>query len=79
VIVAVVVVLVNVGGAGLDRASEGESVCAQAIRCCEVVAAGNASAANCKNMGKLGVPKQVCESTLKSMSEAARAQGKTCR
>ena len=77
-IVAVIVVLVNVGGAGLDSASEGDGVCAQAIRCCEVVAAGNASAANCKNMGKLGVPTNVCQQTLKSMQDSARALGKTC-
>jgi hypothetical protein len=79
VIVAVIVVAVNVGGVGLGSASEGDSVCAQAVRCCEVVAGGNASAANCKNMGKLGVPSQVCESTLRSMKESAKAQGKTCR
>ncbi len=78
VLVAVIVVAVNVGGVGLGSASEGDSVCAQAVRCCEVVTAGNASAANCKNMGKLGVPSQVCESTLESMKASAKAQGKTC-
>jgi len=78
VIVAVIVVAVNVGGVGLGSASEGDSVCAQAVRCCEVVTGSNPSSANCKNMGKLGVPSQVCESTLKSMKESAKAQGKTC-
>ena len=79
VLVAVIVVAVNVGGVGLGSASEGDSVCAQAVRCCEVVTGSNPSSANCKNMGKLGVPSQVCESTLKSMKESAKAQGKTCK
>ncbi len=78
VIVAVVVVFVNVGGVGLGSASEGDGVCAQAVRCCEVVAAGKPSAANCKNLGKLGVPASACESSLKSFSDSAKTQGKTC-
>jgi hypothetical protein len=78
VLVAVVVVLVNVMGVGLGSASEGDSVCAQAVRCCEAASAGNASSANCKNMGKLGVPSSVCEQSLQSFREAAKARGKTC-
>jgi hypothetical protein len=79
VVVAVVMVLVNVVGVGLDSASDGDGVCAQAIRCCEVAAQGNASAANCKNMGKVGVPESVCEQSLRSFSEMAKAKGKTCK
>jgi hypothetical protein len=78
VIVAIVVVLVNVGGVGLGSASEGNSVCAQAVRCCAVVTGKNASSANCKNLGKIGVPDSVCESTLQSMKDSARSQGKKC-
>jgi hypothetical protein len=78
VIVAVVVVLVNVMGVGLGSASEGNSVCAQAVRCCEVAAGSNPSAANCKNLGKLGVPASACESSLKSFRDSAKAQGRTC-
>jgi hypothetical protein len=78
-VVAVVVVLVNVGGVGLGSASQGNSVCARAVRCCEMVAARSGTAGNCKNLGKLGVPDSVCEQTLSSMKDAARAQGKTCR
>lgn len=80
VLVAVVVVLVNVVGVGLGEASEGDDVCAQAIRCCEVATASTPSSQkNCKNMGKLGVPKQVCEQTLESMRSMAQSQGKTCK
>ena len=79
VIVAIVVVMVNVGGVGLGSAGEGNSVCARAVRCCTVVAAKNPSAANCKNLGKIGVPDAVCEQTLQSMKESARAMGKTCK
>ena len=78
IIVAVVVVLVNVGGVGLGSASEGNSVCAQAVRCCEVAAKGNASAANCKNLGKIGVPDSVCEQSLQSFRQAAKSEGRTC-
>jgi len=77
-VVAVVVVAVNVGGLGLGSASKGNGVCAQAVRCCEMVTAGKPSAANCKNLGKIGVPDAVCEQTLDSMRSAARSQGKTC-
>jgi hypothetical protein len=78
IIVAVVVVLVNVGGVGLGSASEGDSVCAQAVRCCEAAAKGNASAANCKNLGKIGVPASACQSSLDSFRQAAKSQGRTC-
>jgi hypothetical protein len=78
VIVAVVVVLVNVGGVGLGSASEGTSVCAKAVRCCETAAAGNASAANCKNLGKIGVPDSVCQQSLESFQQAAKSRGHTC-
>jgi len=78
VIVAVVVVLVNVMGVGLGNASEGNSVCAQAVRCCEVAAGSNPSAANCKNLGKLGVPASACEQSLQSFRQSAKAQGRTC-
>ena len=78
VVVAVVVVLVNVGGVGLGSASEGSGVCARAVRCCEAAAAGNASAANCKNMGKIGVPDSVCQQSLESFQQAAKSRGRTC-
>lgn len=79
-VVTVVVVLVNVGGVGLGSADEGDSVCAQAVRCCEVATAQNpASQKNCKNMGKLGVPETVCTQTLQSMRDMAAAQGRTCK
>ncbi len=78
-VVALVVVMVNVGGVGLGSASQGNSVCARAVRCCETVAAHKPSAANCKNLGKIGVPDSVCESTLNSMKDVARSEGKTCR
>jgi hypothetical protein len=80
VVVAVVVVLVNVVGVGLGGASEGDDVCAQAVRCCEVATASTPSSQrNCKNMGKLGVPKQACTQTLEAMRSMAAAQGKTCK
>lgn len=78
VVVAVVVVLVNVGGVGLDSATEGSDVCAQAARCCELTASGPA-AQNCKNLGKLGVPKAACSQSLQSFRDLATSQGKTCR
>jgi len=78
VVVAVVVVLVNVVGVGLGSASAGNSVCAQAVRCCEAAAGGSASAANCKNLGKIGVPASACEQSLESFREAAKAQGRSC-
>jgi hypothetical protein len=78
VIVAVVVVLVNVVGVGLGGASVGDGVCAQAVRCCEVVTAGQPSAANCKNLGKLGVPASACEQSLRSFRDMAGAQHKSC-
>jgi hypothetical protein len=78
VVVAVVVVLVNVGGVGLGSASQGNGVCAQAVRCCEVAAGSNPSAANCKNLGKIGVPDSACKQSLDSFRQAAKSQGRTC-
>lgn len=78
-VVVVIVVLVNVGGVGLGSATEGDGTCAQAARCCEVITAGGASAANCKNLGKIGVPASACEQSLESFREMAKAQGRTCR
>jgi hypothetical protein len=79
-LVAVVVVAVNVDGIGLDSDSkrEGDSICAQAIRCCELTAQGDAIK-NCKNMGKMGVPEQACKSMLEGSKSFAKMQGKTCR
>jgi hypothetical protein len=79
-IVAIVVVAINVDGCGLDASdkSEGDDVCAQAIRCCELTAKGDALK-NCRNLGKLGVPKQACESMLEASKGFATMQGKTCQ
>lgn len=79
VMVAVAVVMVNVDGVGLDSAGEGDSVCARAVRCCEAAAGTNASAANCKNLGKIGVPASACEQSLQSFREAASMQGRSCK
>ncbi|MGD0524630.1 MAG: hypothetical protein ABSE49_05785 [Polyangiaceae bacterium] len=78
VIVAVVVMAVNVGGVGLGSASEGSGVCAQAVRCCEVAAANSPSKANCKNLGKLGVPDSACQQSLDGFRQSAKAQGRSC-
>jgi hypothetical protein len=80
VIVAVVVVAVNVDGFGLGSSdkSEGDGVCAQAIRCCELTAKGDALK-NCRNLGKIGVPEQACASMLEASKGFASMQGKTCK
>ena len=78
VLVAIVVVAVNVDGVGLDSAREGNGVCAQAIRCCEIATAGNASQANCKNLGKVGVPEHACVQMLEANREMAKLQGRSC-
>jgi hypothetical protein len=43
-----------------------------------VAAQGNASAANCKNLGKIGVPASACEQSLQSFRQAAKSEGRTC-
>ncbi len=80
IVVAIVAVAVNVMGVGLDSAAEGDGICAQAVRCCEIATVGNPSSQkNCKNMGKLGVPTEACTQTLEAMRDVAKAQGRTCQ
>jgi hypothetical protein len=48
------------------------------VRCCEAAAGNSPSAANCKNLGKIGVPDSACQQSLESFRQAAKSQGRTC-
>jgi hypothetical protein len=77
--VAGYVVAVNVMGVGLDRPSN--TTCGRAAACCEAItrATGNtASAANCKNVKKVGVPDAVCREMLDTFRRTARQLKVTC-
>lgn len=76
VLVTITVVSVNVLGVGLPGEPDTSTVCGRAIACCEAIS--GATAESCKNLGKIGVPDQACESSLESFRRVAEAQGKTC-
>ncbi|MCH9680768.1 MAG: hypothetical protein K0V04_04970 [Deltaproteobacteria bacterium] len=78
VLVTVAVVLVNVGGVGLDSEPDTSTVCGKAIACCETISASAGTSGNCKNLGKIGVPEQACQSSLEGFRQSAKAQGLTC-
>ncbi len=77
--VAGYVVMVNVMGVGLDRPSV--TTCGRAAACCEAItrATGNsASAANCRNTKKLGIPESVCQDMLDNFRRTAKQLNVTC-
>jgi hypothetical protein len=49
---------------------------ARLIRCCKVVQAGKANQAECQQF--MGIPPQQCTKMMKTYSELATKQGKTC-
>jgi hypothetical protein len=78
VVVAIAMVSVNVVGVGLSDAPDTSTVCGQAIACCQVISSGSDAADSCKNLGKIGVPEQACQSSLDGFRQAAQAQGRSC-
>lgn len=75
------VVMVNVGGFGLDTSSATGGICGKAAACCEKVteASGNkASGEACKNLKKIGVPDQVCQSSYETFKQTAATLKVTC-
>ncbi|MEM9457510.1 MAG: hypothetical protein AAGF11_25245 [Myxococcota bacterium] len=76
--VAVAVTLVNVGEVGLDSAPDTSTVCGRAVACCQKVTSGSDAGATCQNLNKVGVPEQVCRSSLDAFQQSAEAQGMTC-
>ncbi len=79
--VAVYVVMVNVGGFGLGSKTETDSICGKAAACCEKIseASGNkGSAANCKNLRKVGVPDEMCKTSLEGFKKSAESLKVTC-
>jgi hypothetical protein len=79
--IAAYVVIVNVGGFGLGGQTETESICGKAAACCEKIseASGNKeSAETCKNLRKIGVPDQVCQTSYDGFLKAAESLKVTC-
>lgn len=79
--VAVYVVMVNVGGVGLDSKPDTDTICGKAAACCEVIrkASPNAAGADtCKNFGKIGVPDAACQSAYDGFKKSAEALKVTC-
>ncbi len=78
--VAIYVVMVNVGGVGLDS-KEVTGVCGQAVACCEKVAKKSGKGEtnqSCNNLKKVGVPEAACQSSLEAFKASAKALGVSC-
>jgi hypothetical protein len=79
--VGIYVMLVNVGGFGLDTEAGTDGICGKAAACCEKVseAAGNkGSADTCKNFKKIGVPEASCQMSYEQFKKTAETLKVTC-
>lgn len=79
--IGVYVVMVNVGGLGLDSKTETDSICGKAAACCEKISEASSnkqSAENCKNLRKVGVPDEVCKTSLEGFKTSAESLKVTC-
>lgn len=81
VAVAGYVVMVNVGGVGLDTDGSTGGVCGKAAACCQKIVDKSGAGANadtCKNLKKVGVPDSACQTALDGFKKSAEALKITC-
>ncbi len=79
--IAIYVVMVNVGGFGLDTDASSGGICGKAAACCEKVTKATpagAAADTCKNLKKIGVPDQVCQTAYDSFKQSAEGLKISC-